>query len=138
MRQCEAVDKAWVGRRELWLSCRLSAGHNGAHHDPRHKGHYWTETFYEREFEWGRPRKIPTVKKVRLCKKCGKQQRTDGANDACICKETGADKRQAIMFADEREKIERAASERNLQKDIDWLMGEWKREEEENGYHAAW
>ena len=40
------------------------------------------------------------------------------------------------MFADEREQIEREASERSLQDDIDWLMSEWKRYEDENGYHA--
>ena len=112
-------------------------GHAGAHHDAKHKGHYWEETFYWDEFERTRI-KVPTVKKMRLCKKCGKQIRTDGANDACVCKETGADKRQAIMFADEREQIEREASERNLQDDIDWLMGEWAKHEEENGYHGLW
>ena len=132
---CGAIDKAWIGRRELWMRCGYPSKHRGPHHDAKHKGHYWEETFYWDEFDRA---KVPTVKKVRLCKKCGKRIRSDGANDACVCKETGADKRQAIMFADERELIEREASERNLQDDIDWLMSEWKRYEEENGYHGLW
>lgn len=137
MRQCRAVDKAWFGRRELWLVCSILAGHAGAHHDAKRKGHYWEETFYWDEFERTRI-KVPKKKKVRLCKKCGKEKRTDGANDACVCKKIGANKRQAIMFADEREKFEREASLKELEDDIAWLMGEWKREEDENGYHGLW
>jgi hypothetical protein len=136
MAKCNAVDRAWFGRRQLWLLCSYERWHEGPHRDSRHKEHYWSETFYEEEIERGRPIKVPT-KKVRLCKKCGKERRTDGANDACVCKETGANKRQSIMFADEREKLYRQAALRDLEDDIAWLMDRWKKEADEDGYHGA-
>lgn len=119
---CNAVDKAVIGRRELWMHCGLPPRHEGLHHDPKRPGHHWAETFYFGEFEPGRPKKVATARKVRRCKRCGKEQRTDGANDSCVCKEIGATKRQSIMFADEREKAERSANAKDLDDDIKWIL----------------
>jgi hypothetical protein len=102
------------------MTCRYSPRHHGPHHDPKRKGHYWTETFYRGEFMEGRS-KVPTVRKERTCKTCGKPRRTDGAPDACVCRETEANRRQAIMFADERERAVRQEQADEMQVDIDWI-----------------
>lgn len=126
--------------------CRLPADHMNVydakglwdeqacpHFDPKHN-HHWTGPLLQAfDVETKRRTKAGAVKvkkAVRLCKKCSKQVRTDGASDACVCKETGADKRQAILFADERELLAREKTMDEMQSDIDSLMAQWKREEE--------
>lgn len=113
------------------MSCGMLSRHEGLHHDPKRPGHYWEETFYAFEFEYGRPVKVATARKVRLCKRCEKEIRTDGANGSCVCKEIGATKRQAIMFADEREKTAREDMAADIQADIDWLILKQHRERNE-------
>lgn len=137
---CMALDKVAKGRRELWAICRQERGHQGLHHDPKFPAHHWPETFFAFEFEYGRPRKMPSARKVALCKACGKRIRTDGAPEACVCKETGANKRQAIMFADERRVIANEASARDLQDDIDWVMKDFEKQlmERCEGYDREW
>lgn len=136
--QCLALDKAMIGLRELWMTCRLERGHEGHHNDPKRASHFWKETFYAFEFEYGRPVRIAMKRKVRICKKCGKQVRTDGGPDSCVCKEIGANKRQSILFAEEREKACREAASMDIGRDFDWLMADSDRRRESDGYHGAW
>jgi hypothetical protein len=58
---CGAVEKAWIGRRQLWVACGYERGHEGLHHDRKRKDYYWAETIFWDEFERG---KIPTKRKV--------------------------------------------------------------------------
>lgn len=141
---CNAIDKIPMSRREFWCHCGLLSRHEGHHHDPKRPNHHWSETFYFGEFEPGRPVKVTTARKMRLCKRCGKEQRTDGAKDACVCKEIGATKRQAIMFADEREQAERNANAKELEDDIAWILpyqlAKWQemRDNDPDNYCEAW
>jgi hypothetical protein len=49
---CRCIDKASIGKRELWCRCGLKYGHPGKHYDAK-RGHYWIETFFWDEFEHG-------------------------------------------------------------------------------------
>jgi hypothetical protein len=49
---CGCIDKASIGKRELWCRCGLKHGHPGRHYDAK-RGHYWVESFYFDEFEHG-------------------------------------------------------------------------------------
>lgn len=107
---CNAIDKAFIGRRELWMHCGLLPRHEGLHHDPKRPGHYWEETFYAFEFEYGRSTRIGSVKMARKearCKKCEKPYKTQGSAEICVCKAIGSKRRQSILFAEEREKVYR-------------------------------
>lgn len=131
--QCLAMDKVFVGRRELWARCRLPKHHEriggplrdpdniSFHHDPKFPHHDWEETFYEFEYERGKA-KVATKKKVRACKSCGKPIRSD---DACVCREIGETKSQAIMFAEERVETHRESMARDKDEDWEWLEQQW-------------
>lgn len=122
---CGAMDKMLGRRGQPWARCSQTRKHDGNHHDTRFPGHRWEETFFELDFVTSRA-KTPTKRKVRSCKRCGKQFRTDGSPDACVCKEIEVNRRQTIMFADEREKACRDAMERDLDDDLAWLTAKWE------------
>jgi hypothetical protein len=122
---CNAVDKAMIGRRELWMHCGLLPRHEGRHHDPKRPGHYWEETFYAFEFEYGRSTRIGSVKtkkRAYKCKTCGNTFRADREGEVCVCKAIQANRRQAIMFAAERKEIHLGRDEYTTQNDIDWIL----------------
>lgn len=154
MPRCGSVDKAMrlVGRP--WVTCTLDVAHMGTesvdglsespedapHHD-RTRNYSWHGSRILRfDMEQGRTTKAGAVsskRKVRLCKKCGKQVREQGGPDACVCQEIGANKRQTVMFLDEREIATREAEARQIDDDWDWLESEWAKAESD-GYHAPW
>src|ERR1700757_2813707 len=70
---CGAVDKARIGRRDLWAKCGHPRGHEGTHYDRKRK-HAWTETVFWDEFERGNAGLTPVVRKVRICDTCGKSE----------------------------------------------------------------
>lgn len=101
---CGAVDKAMIGRRELWMHCSLLPRHDGLHHDPKRPTHYWQETFYPFEFEYHRPKvKESGLKsKSKKCQNCGLHfSPTASFLGFCVCKDVrpGQDSRQKLMFA---------------------------------------
>lgn len=154
MPQCRAVDKAMrlVGRP--WVTCTLDIAHMGQeslyglsetlpespHHD-RTRNYSWHGPVIRwDDFDRTRPTKagaVGTRRKVRLCKACNKQIREQGGPDACVCAEIGANKRQTVMFLDEREIATRAAEARQIDDDFDWLEEQWAIAESD-GYHAPW
>jgi hypothetical protein len=110
----------------------------GCPHYDAQRNHRWTGPWNPDDERGKTVAQTKTKRKVRRCEKCGKVKRDDGANDSCVCRETGANRRQSILFADEREKSYRQAALRDLEDDIAWLMEQWKKEADEDGYHAAW
>lgn len=128
MSVCNSVHGYLGPRKGLhYAYCTNERGHDAGHYNSTLRMAWDGPVLYWDEFEHTRPKvKTPLVRKVKICKHCEKQIRTDGANDACVCKEIEATRRQGIMFADERERSFREDAQRELQDDIDWIAQEWE------------
>ena len=123
-RFCNAVDDVGTEKQARYAYCTKPAHHwekdDAIHFDDKRK-HSWTETIFWDEFERGRTARagaVKAAKKVNLCKKCGKQVRTDGGPDSCVCKATGRGAKQAKMFMADRERIEKEIMAADLDEDV--------------------
>lgn len=103
---CGSVDKALIGRRELWVKCSHVYQHEGNHWDDKRK-HSWSGPHIPEFCRDYKEKFSPIKRKPPSCKVCGmiKRRRGDMTLDRiCVCKAIGALRQQGIMFADERAK----------------------------------